>query len=202
MNRTGQAGTACASTSRPRRIGRRVLRPMAFAGLLAVAACGPAPAPESPPAAGDWQEFQGTWTATGSRDMIRLGSDRRASISHLEGSLVLTGAARPGVGFRAEAIVLTDSATGMVGRAVWTDERGDEAYSELRGEGTTTGNRIVGTFLGGTGRYAGATGGYEFAWRFVIEAEDGTVEGQSMGLKGQVRFGAPPPVPAATGTRP
>ena len=115
---------------------------------------------------------------------------------------MLTGAARPDVGFRAEAIVLTDSATGLVGRAVWTDEHGDEAYSELRGEGTTTGNRIVGTFVGGTGRYAGATGGYEFSWRFVLEAEDGTVHGQSMGLKGQVRLGTPRSMPAATGTRP
>ena len=65
-------------------------------------------------------------------------------------------------------------------------------YSELRGEGTATGNRIVGTFLGGTGRYAGATGTYEFSWQFVLETEDGTVQGQSVGLKGRVRVGAPP----------
>jgi hypothetical protein len=76
----------------------------------------------------------------------------------------------------------------MSGRAVWTDERGDQAYSELRGEGNATGNQIVGTFIGGTGRYAGATGTYEFSWRFLLEGEDGTVQGQSVGLKGRVRF--------------
>ena len=103
------------------------------------------------------------------------------------------------MGFRAEAIVLNDSATGMVGRSVWTDERGDQAYSELRGEGTATGNRIVGTFVGGTGRYAGATGTYEFSWRFVLEAEDGSVQGQSEGLKGRVRAGAPPSTPGGAG---
>jgi hypothetical protein len=86
--------------------------------------------------------------------------------------------------------VLNDSATGMVGRAVWTDERGDQAYSELRGEGTATGNRIVGTFLGGTGRFDGVTGTYEFSWRFVLESEDGSVQGQSVGLKGRVRIGS------------
>ena len=59
----------------------------------------------------------------------------------------------------------------------------------MRGEGTSTGNRIVGTFVGGTGRYAGATGEYTFSWRFVLEAEDGTVQGQSVGLKGRVRVG-------------
>jgi hypothetical protein len=106
------------------------------------------------------------------------------------------------VGFRAEAIVLNDSATGMVGRSVWTDEHGDQVYSELRGEGTVTGNKIVGTFLGGTGRYSGATGSYEFSWRFVLETEDDSVQGQSEGLHGRVRVGAPPATPGAGGPRP
>ena len=115
--------------------------------------------------------------------------------------MLLSGDERPAVGFRAEAIVLNDSTTGMIGRAVWTDQNGDQAYSELKGQGTTTGNSIVGTFLGGTGRYRGATGTYEFSWRFVLEAEDGTVQGQSSGLKGRVRFDAPA-TPAAGGARP
>ncbi len=163
------------------------------AALLALAACG-TETPPSPalPAGGEWREFQGTWTAAGNRQTIRLGGDRRASIVKLNGSLLLAGPSRPGVGFRAEAIVLNDSATGMVGRSVWTDERGDQAFSELRGEGTATGNRIVGTFVGGTGRYVGVTGAYEFSWRFVLEADDGTVQGQSEGLRGRVRVGASP----------
>jgi len=174
------------------------MRASTLAGLLALAACGPqAPPAVSLPAAGGWQEFEGTWTAAGSRQRIHLGGDRWASVASLNGSLLLAGPSRPGIGFRAEAIVFNDTATGMVGRAVWTDERGDQAYSELRGEGTSTGSRIVGTFLGGTGRYAGATGTYEFTWRFVLEAEDGTVQGQSMGLKGKVRAGSPQGAAAA-----
>ena len=181
----------------------RRLRATTLVVLVALAACGPPPPPADTPAAGgDWHEFQGTWTAAGSRHTVRLGGDRRASIAEVDGSLLLAGPSRPDVGFRAEAIVLNDSATGMVGRSVWTDEHGDEVYSELRGEGTATGNRIVGTFLGGTGRYAGATGTYEFSWRFVLEAEDGTVEGQSMGLKGRVRVSAPQAASSAGGTRP
>ena len=65
----------------------------------------------------EWHEFHGTWTATGSRRTIRLGDERRASIASYNGSLLLAGASRPGVGFGAEAIVLNDTATGMVGRA-------------------------------------------------------------------------------------
>lgn len=171
--------------------------------LLALAACGPSQPPAETSASGDnWHEFQGTWTAAGSRHTIQLGGDRRASISDLNGSLLLAGPSRPGVGFRAEAIVLNDSASGMVGRSVWTDERGDQVYSELRGEGTASRNRIVGTFLGGTGRYAGATGAYEFSWRFVLETEDGTVQGQSIGLKGRVRVSSPRVTPGAGGSRP
>jgi len=168
------------------------MRIVVLASLLAVSACGP---PNSPsdiqPVAGEWREFQGTWTATGSRHRIPLGSDRRASIADFDGSLLLAGTARPAVGFRAEAIVLNDSATGMVGRAVWTDDLGNEVYSELRGDGSATGNSVVGTFLGGTGPYAGATGTYEFSWKFLIENESGTVQGQSVGFKGRVRVGYP-----------
>src|SRR5262249_6207873 len=138
---------------------------------------------------GEWHDFQGMWTAAGTRNIMLLGGDRRAAVSSFNGSLVLAGPSRPGVGFRSEAIVFSDTVTGMVGRAVWTDEHGDQAYSELRGEGTASNNKIIGTFVGGTGRYSGATGSYEFSWRFVLENEDGAVQGQSLGLKGRVRVG-------------
>jgi hypothetical protein len=142
---TGADATSGSATAGGTASPARVFRQFLIAGVLAVAGCSPSgPAPDVRLSAAEWHEFQGTWTATGSRQAIRLGPDRRASIAKLEGTLLLAGPGRPGAGFRAEAIVLTDSATGMVGRAVWTDEHGDEAYSELRGEGTATGNRIEG----------------------------------------------------------
>lgn len=134
-----------------------------------------------------WHDFQGTWTATGSRNSLRLAEGRIATISTFSGSVVLAGASRPGIGFRSEAIVFNDTKTGLVGRAVWTDEHGDCAYSELRGEGTSSRNKITGTFVGGTGRYSGATGTYEFSWRFLVDNEDGNTQGQSVGLTGKVR---------------
>jgi hypothetical protein len=167
---------------------------------LALAACGPSPQqPETPPAVSEWREFEGIWTAAGSRHTIRLAGDRRASIAELSGSLLLAGASRPAVGFRADVITFNDSATGMVGRSVWTDERGAQVYSELLGQGTERGDRVVGTILGGTGRYAGATGTYEFSWQFVLETEDGTVQGQSIGLKGRVHIGSPQATPETGG---
>lgn len=169
---------------------QRIFSALCCVGLmgLLMTACSRAPqVSKSASPNGEWHDFQGTWTAAGSRNIMRLGGDRRAAVSSFNGSLVLEGPSRPGVGFRSEAIVFSDTVTGLVGRAVWTDERGDRAYSELRGEGSASNNKIIGTFLGGTGRYSGATGSYEFSWRFVLENEDGAVQGQSVGLKGRVR---------------
>jgi len=181
----------------------RGLQCVAAAWLIALAACGASPEPSGPmPADGGWREFQGSWNGSGTRHAIPLGGERRASLIDLTGSMLLSGPSRPGVGFRAQVIALGDNATGLVGRAVWTDENGDQVYSELRGQGTATGNRIEGTFLGGSGRYAGATGTYEFSWQYVLEAEDGTVQGRTVGLRGRVRVGQSPPAPAAQGAKP
>jgi hypothetical protein len=151
-------------------------------------------APEASSSEEAWHDFAGTWTAAGNRSIMRMGSDRQAAISTLEGSLVMADSKGVGVGFRSQVVVFNDSATGMIGRAVWTDEHGDQVFSELRGEGTAADNKINGNFVGGTGRYQGATGTYAFSWRFMIENEDGVVQGQSIGLNGRVRVG---PQPAA-----
>jgi hypothetical protein len=110
--------------------------------------------------------------------------------------MLLTGAQRPAVGFKAQAIGFSDSRAGMQGRCVWTDERGDMVYSELRGEAVGSGNRIVGTFIGGTGRYGGVTGDYTFQWQYVVDAEDGAVSGRVVDLKGRARFGQAATAPA------
>ena len=164
---------------------------IALAGLLVMTACGRATHTSQPASAdNEWHDFQGTWTAAGSRHRIPFGDGRRASTAKFEGSLLLAGPSRPAVGFRAEALVLNDTATGLVGRAVWTDDRGDQIFSELTGNGDSTGNKLIGKFVGGTGRYSGATGGYEFSWRFVLETEEGQVQGQSMGLNGTIHVGS------------
>jgi hypothetical protein len=157
---------------------------------IAVAACGPSlETPNLVAAPSEWREFEGSWNAVGRRRTISLGVDRRGSIIDLSGTMLLAGPGRPGVGFRSEVIALVDNETGLIGRSVWTDENGDQVFSELKGEGTAAKNHLAGTILGGTGRYAGATGSYEFSWRFVIESEDGSIQGSAVGLKGRVRAG-------------
>ena len=175
-----------------------------FSALLGMAGCRPAPKPALPNlAAGEGMAFEGTWSATGHRRILQLGADRRASIADFSGSLLLTGPDRPGVGFQAEAIVFNDSATGMTGRSVWTDERGDQVFSQLQGDATDTGSRITGKVLGGTGRYQDVAGTFEFSWRFVLEAPDGTLQGQAVGFRGMVLKGSRPfTPPAPEGPRP
>jgi hypothetical protein len=163
--------------------GRSCWSAVALASLLLTGGC---TAQTSPRFAGGWYQFQGTWIASGSKSTLRLGGDRKASIGSLTGSLVLSGPSRPEAGFRAEALVFNDTDKGLVGRAAWVDDRGDRVFSELRGQGTAAGNRIDGTFVGGTGRFAGATGTYSFTWRFLVDTEDGNVQGQSSGLTGRI----------------
>jgi hypothetical protein len=182
------------------RVGSVVLlgrRCVALIALLFAAACSQptAPAPAIP-SLGEWRTFEGSWSASGTRQTLNLETNHRASTFDLTGSLLLIGERGLGVGFQAQAIGFTDSRTGMQGRCVWTDERGDKVYSELKGEFVASGNRIVGTILGGTGRYAGVTGEYAFRWRFIVESEEGTVSGRAVDLKGWARLG---PAAAAPG---
>ena len=157
--------------------------------LLLATACGQSGGSPQTPLANEWHAFEGTWTAAGTRKTLRLGPDDRAAIFELTGTVLLTGAQRPSVGFRAQAIGFSDSRAGMQGRCVWTDERGDMVYSELKGEAVGSGNRIAGTFVGGTGRYAGVTGDYTFQWQYVVDAEDGAVSGRVVDFKGRARLG-------------
>jgi hypothetical protein len=110
-----------------------------------------------------------------------------AAIVEISGAVVLTIGEGLSRGFRGEAIGFDDGQGLSVGRSVWTDENGDRLFSRLRGEPLQTGNRLVGTITGGTGRYAGLEGEYSFAWQYVVPAEDGFIQGRSVGLKGRVR---------------
>ncbi len=156
----------------------------------------PATAPEAAPAAGEWRHFEGTWSAVGERQALDLGPGRRASVARLGGSLLLTGERGLGVGFQARAITFSDSLTGGVGRAVWTDDGGDEIFSELSGGPVASGQPVTGTIVGGTGRFLGVTGTYQMHWRMVVETEEGVIQGRAVDLKGRARIGEARATPA------
>jgi hypothetical protein len=168
------------------------MRLIALFALVLVAACSHASAPASEVAPGGWHAFTGNWIATGTRSTIPMGADRSASIANLEGTMLLSGANRPARGFRGEAVVFNDTGTGAEGRSVWTDSDGSQIFSELHGTGVAQGKKIEGTFVGGTGRFSGATGSFAFTWQFVIDTEDGGIHGQTNDLSGRIRAGQHP----------
>lgn len=145
-----------------------------------------APSSQSP---GEWHAFTGNWIATGTRSTIPLGVDRQASIADLEGTMLLSGDSRPARGFRGEAIVFNDTGANAEGRGVWTASDGSQIFSEFHGTGIAGGKKIDGTFIGGTGRFAGATGSFTFTWQFVIDTDDGGIHGQTSDLSGRIRVG-------------
>ncbi len=175
---------------------------LAVLALLVAPACGErAKAPQTAPPPGEWRTFEGTGTAVGHSQSLQLGPDRRVAIFNLTGSTLIVGERRLGEGFRSEAIGFADNTKGGVAWSVWTDSRGDQVFGELRGGPIATGRRFSGTILGGTGRYAGINGDYEFEWQFVVGEADGTIQGRMTGLKGRFRLGATPPVPSPNGAR-
>src|SRR5215831_5225781 len=74
--------------------------------FLSISACSHSPQKgQAQAGVGGWREFQGTWTAAGTRNTMQLDGGRHASIATFEGSLVLAGSQSPGVGFRSETIL-------------------------------------------------------------------------------------------------
>ncbi len=176
-----------------------VLRAILALLVLCPLSCGAPPkTPQTPAAAGEWRTFEGTGTSSGRVQILRLGPGRVVSILSLTGSLVLTGERGLGEGFRTETIGYSDNVMGGKGWCVWTDSRGDQVFSEVRGGPVgVAGNRIAGKLLGGTGRYAGGSGDYEFEWQYVVHAEDGTIYGRVARVRGRFRQDAAAAAPKA-----
>jgi hypothetical protein len=137
--------------------------------------------------------FSGSWSATGQQEMILTEGPRPASTVRLSGSLVVTGDSGLSRGFRGEAIGFDDGAAVRLGRSVWTDDRGDRIFSELKGEPLDRGRRWIGTITGGSGRYANMSGEYELTWQYVVRTEDGALQGRAADLKGRFRLGSTSP---------
>jgi hypothetical protein len=159
---------------------------------LALAASAPAETSQEPPPDA-WRSFDGTWSAAGRRESVAVEGGGAATVVEVSGAVVLKSGEGLSRGFRGEAIGFDDGQGLSVGRCVWTDERGDQIFSRLRGESVQTGRRFVGMFTGGTGRYAGLVGEYSFTWQYVIADEDaGTIQGRAVGLEGRIRRASVP----------
>jgi hypothetical protein len=134
------------------------------------------------------QVFEGTWSAFGQRQLLKTDPDRAAVTVQLSGAVSITTGTGLSRGFRGEAIGFDDGAGLIAARAVWTDDKGDRIFSGIFGDAfASAGRQMRGTITGGTGRYAGITGEYEFRWQTMVTVDDTSVNGRTVDLRGRVR---------------
>ena len=134
------------------------------------------------------QVFEGSWSASGRRQFLKTEPGRSAVTVQLSGAVTIrtgTGLSR---GFRGEVIGFDDGAGLIAARAVWTDDKGDRIFSGIYGDAfASAGRQMRGTITGGTGRYAGISGEYEFRWQHLVTVDDTSVDGRAVDLRGRVR---------------
>jgi len=147
------------------------------------------PARGEQPAADGWRPFTATWTLSGERSLLPTEGERPASIVHLTGPLTITSGEGLGRGLLGEVIGFDDGRTLLVGRAVFTDERGDRIFCALRAQPIGTGRRATATITGGTGRFARLEGTFSFAWQYVVDEESGEVNLRTVNVEGRTRAG-------------
>ena len=171
----------------------RMIRAAARLAVLAAAIAGMAlsAAAQKPPDPDGWRSFKATWTLSGTRQLLPTEGARSAAILHLTGPLAVTSGEGLGRGFLSEVFGFDDGGTLIIGRAVLTDQRGDRIYCSIRAEPIDTGRKATGTITGGTGRFAGLEGSFEFAWQYVVDAEPGEVGGRIENIEGRSRLVPP-----------
>jgi hypothetical protein len=170
--------TTTPTTQTPTTVSPTVQTPQTTAPAVAV--------PQQATAMG--QVFEGTWSASGQRQVLHTDPGRSAVTVQLSGAVMITTGSGLSRGFRGEVLGFDDGAGLIAGRVVWTDERGDRIFSGIYGDTLTTAGRPMrGTITGGTGRYAGFTGEYEFRWQNLLTTEGNVVHGRVADLRGRVR---------------
>ena len=132
--------------------------------------------------------FDGRWDVVGKAQRIELGGERTVTVAKFEGAIVLTGQARGlSRGFRAECVGLQDQKTGGLGRCVWKDRFDHEIWSEIESDspGSGTARKSRGKMVGGTGKFEGISGEFEFDWVYMAPASgEGNVRGYATQIAG------------------
>lgn len=141
-----------------------------------------------------WIPFTANWSASGQRQVLKMGS-REVSSVHVSGALVVTSGEGLSRGFRAEALGFDDGAGTSIAKMVLTDDKNDQIFLDVKGRSVETAQRFTGSITGGSGRYEGIEGDLSFQWQFVVLDAEGMFQGRAVDLKGRYRR-TPPGTPA------
>ena len=89
--------------------------------------------------------------------------------------------------FETDCVAFADDEMSL-GRCVWTGPLGDLVFVELRGTGLAGFGATRGKFVGGTGKYQGVEGGFQFDWNYSVSSgQDATFDGYSLEMRGHYR---------------
>jgi len=175
-------------------VSSRTVAPAVLVAALVTIGCTRDTPAAAPPGQDGWYTFDGAWSATGARHTLPIDpAGRVAAIVQLAGAVAITTDDWIGRGFHGELIGFDDGHARSTGRWVWTDDRGDRVFGDVGGDPIQAGRRFVGTITGGSGRYAGISGQVEFIWQYLVEADDGVVQGRATGIRGRYRRGGGQP---------
>ncbi len=151
--------------------------------LISLATLGPARGFDMTKKEGTFEAF---WTVSGTVHILEFMDGGTVASGRLTGNVVLETSQGPIPSFDTDCVGFADDRTGSTGRCVWIGTSGDEIYVELKGSGMGGFGPTRGTFIGGTGRYEGITGGFQYEWSYSVgRGEDATLDGYTLRMAGR-----------------
>ena len=126
----------------------------------------------------------------GEAQELEFADDRRIFIVRYTGNVKFDSSGGLPRSMYSECLGFGDSETGGLTRCKWVDTDGEHIYSELTEEIFGASRSIRGRIVGGTGKYQGLQGEFEFfAWVYAATIEEeGTIHGHTDTLRGEWRF--------------
>lgn len=131
--------------------------------------------------------FYGSWSASGTKEILVMGSEREAAVIKLSGHVNLQNRIGASSDYWSTCIGLSDSITGADLRCVWKGMEGNELYVSLHAQQMSKGILVHGDIVGGSGDAQGITGSLQFHWETLITAKDNrsiAIGGYAKDLKG------------------
>jgi len=138
---------------------------------------------------GNEGSFTGFWTVSGSVHVLERGDKVVATAGRLTGTVVGNTSQGTIPSFETDCVVFSDTRDKGIARCTWTGATGDQIYVDVTSDGPAGFGRARGEFVGGSGRFQGMTGGFQFEWNYSLgHGSDATLEGHTLEMSGRYRL--------------
>ncbi len=140
-------------------------------------------------AGADSGTFDSTWDIKGTARQVEFGPARLIRTARHTGTIAF----RSGTGLvgtvMTSCVSLNDTGARDTGRCVWVTQEGAKLFSEISGKLPPGGEsgEVVGTFVGGTGRFERVSGSYSLNWVARPNAEPDGFAAQTVRMSGSWR---------------